>query len=57
MLAGHLAPRHYTPSRSDSLTFYSSEEGQCGPATKHPDNTLISAGFTYELQRTALAGY
>ena len=29
VLAGHSAPRHYTPSWSDSLTSYSSEGGQC----------------------------
>ena len=40
VLAGHSAPRHYTPSRLDSLTFYSSEEGQCQPVTQHPGTTL-----------------
>ena len=40
MLPGHSAPMHYTPSRLDSLTPYSSEEGQCWPATLHPGTTL-----------------
>ena len=39
MLAGHSAPRHYTPSWSGSLTTYSSEGGQCKPATQHPGTT------------------
>ena len=34
MLPGYPAPRHYTPSRLDSLTSYSSEEGQCQPVTQ-----------------------
>ena len=29
VLAGHSAPWNDTPSRSDSLTYYSSEGGQC----------------------------
>ena len=40
MLAGHSVPTHYTPSRSDSLTRYRREGGQCYPATQHPRTTL-----------------
>ena len=29
LLAGHSATRHYPPSRSDTLTRYRSEEGEC----------------------------
>ena len=43
MLAGHSAPKHYTPSRSDSLTNYRSEGGQCYPATQHP-GTILDLG-------------
>ena len=62
VLAGHLAPGHYTrrgrihllptepkegsfsrplrtPSRSNSLTLYSSKEGQCQPTTQRPGTT------------------
>ena len=40
MLVDHSAPRHCTPPRPDSLTNYSSEEGQCQPATQYPGTTL-----------------
>ena len=61
MLAGYLASRHYTPSRSDLLTICSSEGGQCQPVTQHPGITLRpSVRFTYHLQqrrRAVLDGY
>ena len=40
MLAGHSAARHWAPSRMDSLTRYSREEGQCQPITQHLGTTL-----------------
>ena len=40
MLASHSAPRHYTPSRLDSLTNYSREDGQRQQVTQHPGTTL-----------------
>ena len=46
MSAGHSAPRHYTPSPSDSLTFYKAEGEKCQPATQHS----VAVEFTYDLQ-------
>ena len=55
MLAGHSAPRHFTPSRSDSLTRYSSDGEQCQPTTKHPGTTL-HLGRIHLLPTTAKEG-
>ena len=60
VLAGHSAPMQYSPSRSDSLTYYSSKGVRCQPPRSTHAPLYISAGFTYFLQqqkRAALAGY
>ena len=49
VLAGHSAPRHYTPSRPASLTSYSSEGGSVSRPLSTQALHSISIRFTYIL--------
>ena len=54
MLAGHSAPWHYTPSRSDSLSTKPKESSVSRPlSTQALDPTAVE--FTYLLQNRRMA--